>query len=131
MLITRQQIETFLLIGLGGIVGANLRYWLSLWAADALGKTFPWGTLIINFSGSALLGVFTGWLANHTTVDPRVRLLVAVGFFGAYTTFSTFANDSITLLLSGNWLGAASNILGTNLLCLLGALLGVLLGSRL
>ena len=60
MLITRQQVETFLLIGLGGVVGANLRYWLSVWATDALGKAFPWGTLIINFSGSALLGVFTG-----------------------------------------------------------------------
>jgi CrcB protein len=131
MFITRQQIETFLLIGVGGIIGANLRYWLSLWAADALGGAFPWGTLIINFSGSALLGTFTGWLANHTSVDPRVRLLVAVGFFGAYTTFSTYANESIALLRSGNWLGAAGNILGTNLLCLVGALIGVLIGSRL
>jgi len=131
MFITRQQMETFVLISLGAIVGANLRYWLSLWAVDAVGKTFPWGTLIINFTGSALLGVFTGWLSNHVNIDPRVRLLIAVGFFGAYTTFSTYANETIALLQSGNWLGATGNILGTNIMCLVGALIGVLIGSRL
>ncbi len=62
---------------MGGIVGANLRYWVSGWAVKRFGATFPWGTLIINLSGSALLGMFLGWASNHIDVDPRVRLMAA------------------------------------------------------
>jgi CrcB protein len=131
MFITRQHIETFLIIGLGGIIGANLRYWVSGWAAEHLGQAFPWGTLIINFTGSALLGLFLGWASTHSALDPRVKLLIATGFFGAYTTFSTYATDSIMLMRSDAWIGAVGNILGTNVLCLVGALLGTLIGLRL
>jgi fluoride exporter len=123
--------ETFLIIGLGGFIGANLRYLVSGWAAERFGTAFPWGTLIINFSGSALLGVFIAWITAHVTLDPRLRLFIAVGFFGAYTTFSTYAVDSIMLLQSGNWTSVLGNILGTNLLCLVGALAGLAIGSRL
>src|SRR5689334_11649962 len=98
--------------------------------AQRFGTAFPWGTLLINFSGSLLLAVFLGWAANHVTLDPRVRLLIAVGFFGAYTTFSTYAVDSMTLLQSSDWMGAVGNILGTNLVCILGAILGLAIGSR-
>jgi CrcB protein len=127
----RRQVETILLIGVGGFIGANARYFLSGWAAEVLGKAFPWGTLIINFTGSCLLGVFIAWAANQTTLDPRVRLLVAVGFFGAYTTFSTYATESVALLQSGNWIGALGNILGTNLICIFGAIVGLAVGNRL
>jgi fluoride exporter len=123
--------ETFLLIGIGGFIGANVRYWVGGWAVEHLGKLFPWGTLIINFSGSALLGVFLAWAGNRSTLDPRVRLLVAVGFFGAYTTFSTYANETVTLIQAGDWAGALGNVLGSNLLCILGALVGVAIGSLL
>ncbi|HLY28509.1 MAG TPA: fluoride efflux transporter CrcB [Aggregatilineales bacterium] len=123
--------ETLLLIGIGGFIGANVRYWVSLWAANQFGKTFPWGTLMINLTGSALLGVFTAWAANRTTLDPRVRLFVAIGFFGAYTTFSTYANESAALLNSGAWIGALGDILASNLLCIAGALIGLAIGSRL
>ncbi len=122
--------ETFLLVGLGGFVGANMRYWISGLAAQRLGQTFPWGTLIINVSGSLLLGVLLGWAANRIEIDPRVRLLIATGFFGAYTTFSTYANESVSLWQSGNWMSLIGNIAGTNLLCLVAAGLGVFLGSR-
>jgi CrcB protein len=123
-------IQRILIIGLGGFVGANARYWVSGWAADRFGATFPWGTLIINISGSCLLGIFLGWVSNHINVDPRVRLLVATGFFGAYTTFSTYANESIAMLQAGNWIGGLWNVLGTNLLCLAGALVGLLIATR-
>jgi CrcB protein len=125
-----EQIQRILIIGLGGFVGANMRYWVSGWAADRFGATFPWGTLIINISGSCLLGVFLGWVSNHISIDPRVRLLVATGFFGAYTTFSTYANESVALFQSGNWIGALGNVLVTNLICLGGALLGIVLATR-
>lgn len=123
--------ETFLIIGLGGVVGANLRYLVSVWAVDRFGVGFPWGTLLINLTGSCLLAVFMGWLANHANIDPRVRLLVATGFFGAYTTFSTYTYDSIAMFGTGNWVGALGNIVGTNLLCLASALVGLAVGSRL
>lgn len=126
----RRQLETLLLIGIGGFIGANVRYMVSNWAAARFGQTFPIGTLLINVTGSCLLGLFLGWAANHITLDPRVRLLVAVGFFGAYTTFSTFANESVALLRAGDWLGALVNVLGTNVLCIVGALVGLLIGSR-
>lgn len=128
---TGKHLETLLLIGLGGFVGANLRYWLGGWIADRLGSLFPWGTLIINVSGSLLLAVFLGWSAQQINVDPRARLSVAVGLFGAYTTFSTYANESMLMLESGDWLGAAGNVMGTNLLCLSGALIGLAIGRQL
>jgi CrcB protein len=124
-------VENFVLVGLGGFVGANLRYWLSTWIARQWGSAFPWGTLVINFSGSLLLAAFLGWSANRINVDPRLRLLFATGFFGAYTTFSTYANESVALWQSGNWVGALGNVLGTNLACLVGVLLGLALASRL
>jgi CrcB protein len=104
---------------------------MSLWAAQRLGTAFPWGTLIINFSGSCLLAVFIAWTANHIPLDPRVRLFLAVGFFGAYTTFSTYATESVALWQSGNIIGALGNILGTNLICILGALAGLAVGNQL
>jgi CrcB protein len=127
----RRQVEIILLIGLGGFIGANVRYFLSGWVAGLLGKAFPWGTLIINFTGSCLLAVFIAWAANHSTLDPRIRLTVAVGFFGAYTTFSTYATESVALLQSGDWIGALGNVLGTNLICILGAIVGLAVGNRL
>lgn len=123
--------ETFLIIGLGAVFGANLRYLVSVWAVGQFGSGFPWGTLIVNLAGSLLLAVFLAWAANHTALDPRIRLLVATGFFGAYTTFSTYANESVALFQAGDWVGAVGNVLGTNGLCLVGALVGLAIGSRL
>lgn len=128
---TPKYTETLLLIGLGGFMGANLRYWMTLWVTQRLGQNFPWGTLMINLVGSLLLAVFIGWSAQHMTLDPRVRMLLAIGFFGAFTTFSTYANESILLAESGNWLGMVGNVLGTNLVCLVGAIVGLAIGRQL
>jgi fluoride exporter len=128
---TRRQVETFILIGIGGFIGANLRYLVSGWAAENLGKMFPWGTLIINFSGSCLLATFIAFAGRHATLDPRVRLFVAVGFCGAYTTFSTYATESIALLQAGDWIGGLGNIIGTNLICIVGVIAGLAIGSQL
>jgi CrcB protein len=123
--------ETLLIIGLGGFAGANVRYLISQWADERFGNAFPWGILLINVSGSFLLAVLLGFAAERANLDPRIRLFLATGFFGAYTTFSTFANDSVALLTSGQWVSAAGNILATNLLCIGGALIGLMIGSRL
>lgn len=127
----RRHVETFLVIGAGAVLGANLRYLVSVWAVGQFGTGFPWGTLLVNLVGSFLLAVFMAWAANHMALDPRVRLLVATGFFGAFTTFSTYASDSIALFQAGDWGGAVFNVLGTNGLCLVGAVVGLVVGSRL
>jgi CrcB protein len=129
-MLKRRHVETLLLIGAGGFLGANVRFLVSGWVAQQLGARLPYGTLLVNFTGSLLLAVFIGWAANHIALDSRLRLLVATGFFGGYTTFSSYALESISLLQAGDWMGGLSYVLGTNLICLLGAMIGLAIGSR-
>jgi CrcB protein len=121
--------ERILFIGIGGFIGAVTRFLISTLVGNWLGQTFPWGTLLINFSGSLLLGVFIA--STGSRIDPRLRLFVATGFFGAYTTFSTFANESVAMIQAGDWLGGLGNIMVTNLVCILGAAIGVAIGNQL
>ncbi len=123
--------ETFLIISLGAILGANLRYWVGGWAADRLGTTFPYGTLIINLTGSFVLAFFMTLATERFLIDPRWRLLVAVGFLGGYTTFSSYTYESVNLILQGqSWLGLL-NLFGSSLLGGIAAVAGVLLGRAL
>ena len=124
-------IHITLIVGLGGFVGANARYWLATLISAWVGRVYPWGTLLINITGSLLLGVFLAWASRRVSLDPQISLLIAVGFFGAYTTFSSFANESIALFQRGEWLPAVLYIVTTNLVCILGAGLGTWIGSRL
>ncbi|GAB4548049.1 MAG: hypothetical protein Fur002_24610 [Anaerolineales bacterium] len=120
--------EKFLVISIGAVAGANARYWLGGWAAEKFGAAFPYGTLIINVTGSLVLGFFLTLIAERFIVDAHWRLLIAVGFLGSYTTFSTYTYESVNLILGGQaWLGAL-NLLGGSLLGAAAALVGVLLG---
>jgi CrcB protein len=101
-------------ISLGAIPGALSRYYLTLWFAQRLGHAFPYGTFFINLSGALVMGFFTTYTLDRTIVSPDLRLLVATGFLGAYTTFSTYALETQTLLHKGNhglallyWAGSA------------------------
>ena len=80
--------------------------------------TFPYGTLLINFTGSFVLGFFLIWIGERVLVDPRWRLLIAIGFCGSYTTFSSYAFETFALGEQGQWLLAGANILFSNLFCL-------------
>ena len=120
--------QTFLAISLGAIMGANCRYWLGGWAAQRFGTAFPYGTLIINLSGSLLLGLFLTLITDRFLVDPRWRILVAIGFFGSYTTFSSYTYESISLILSGQYLPGFLNLFGSSLLGGIAVLLGIWLG---
>ncbi|MBN1440368.1 MAG: fluoride efflux transporter CrcB [Anaerolineales bacterium] len=122
--------QNFLVIGVGAFLGANLRYRLSGWAAGKWGTSFPHGTLIINVSGSFLLGVFLALTTERILVDPRWRLFFAVGFLGAYTTFSTYTYESVQMILDGNWGLGLLNLLGSNALGILAAAAGIALGRR-
>ena len=109
--------------GRWGTVG---RYALSSFAAHQFGETFPWGTLIINVTGSFVIGFFA------TMTDPNGGLLVPaqfraffmVGICGGYTTFSSYSLQTLRLAQDGEWLYAGGNILGSNITCLVAVWLG-------
>jgi CrcB protein len=117
----------FLAISLGAIVGANLRYWMSRYAARVLGPVFPYGTLSINVLGSFVLGFFLVWTTERVMVDPRWRLLIAVGFCGGYTTFSSYAYETMAFFEQGQWTLMAANFVANNLLACLAVLAGMAL----
>ncbi len=116
-----------LIVSLGAIVGANSRYLLSRYAAKLMGPVFPYGTLIINLSGSFIVGFFIVWTSERVFIDARWRLLVVVGFCGSFTTFSSYAYESMAYFEQGQWLLMWSNILSNNVLCLLAVLAGIAL----
>ena len=119
------------MISIGAVLGANARYWLSGWAAEKFGATFPYGTLIINLMGSFILGLFITLVTNRFLVDPKWRLLVVIGFFGSFTTFSSYTFESMSLILENQWLPGLFNLFGSALLGGLAVLLGILLARTL
>jgi CrcB protein len=120
-------VKDFLAISVAAIVGANLRYLLSRLAAIELGSVFPYGTLFINIAGSLIVGFFVIWTSERVLIDPRWRLLVVVGFCGSFTTFSSYAFESMAYFEQGQWGLMLTNILGNNILCLGAALAGMAL----
>ena len=116
-----------LLVGLGGSLGAMARYAVSLAVARYWDGEFPLGTFVANVSGCFALGFFATLGAERAALDPSLRLAVATGFLGAYTTFSTFGYETHRLLESGAWLWAAANALGSLLAGLAAVWLGVVL----
>ena len=116
---------SYLWVALGGMVGANTRYLVSLWAARRFGIRFPYGTFIINISGSFGLGVISTVIARNLDDSLTFSLLIATGFFGAYTTFSTFSYESLALIKDDRWRMAMRNIVGSAALGVIGALLGI------
>lgn len=125
------ELDKYLWISLGAIIGANARYLISSWAAERWGASFPYGTLLINLTGSLIVGVFLTFATQRALVDPRLRLLIAVGFCGSYTTFSTYTYESINLMLNGSWGAGLLNLLGSSGLGLLAVALGILIGRML
>jgi fluoride exporter len=118
-------LKDFLAISVAAVLGANLRYLLSRVATREFGPVFPFGTLVINVTGSFIVGVFVIWTTERVLVDPRWRLLVAVGFCGSFTTFSGYAFETMSLFERGQWGLMLANVFANNLLCLGGALAGM------
>jgi CrcB protein len=119
-----------LLVGLGGFAGANVRYWLGGWISHRWGAAFPWATFAINISGSFALGVFVALVANRL-VHPAWRLVIPIGFIGAYTTFSTFEYETFELVEGGGWWFALLNAVGSLIVGFIAVWVGLRLGERL
>jgi len=114
-MLEKQSIRNPLAVSLGAIAGSLSRYYLTIWLAQRLGTSFPYGTLIINLTGSFAMGILTTLVLEQTLlISPEVRLLIATGFLGSYTTFSSYELDTIQLVQASRfsqaivyWLGSA------------------------
>ncbi|HYJ59796.1 MAG TPA: fluoride efflux transporter CrcB [Methyloceanibacter sp.] len=118
---------SFLLVFFGGGLGASFRHGVNLAAARVAGVDFPWGTLIVNVSGSLLMGLLAGYLAfrGGAWMTQHARLFLATGVLGGYTTFSAFSLDGVLLFQRGATGQAVTYILGSVLLSILGLFAGL------
>jgi len=119
--------KSYAWISVGAILGANLRFLLGKIVTRYTDAAFPYGTLLINLTGSLLLGFFLIWTTERVLADPMWRLLVAIGFCGSYTTFSSYAFETMAYFEQGHWTMFAANILANNLLSLGAVLVGAIL----
>ena len=123
--------QTVLLISVGAIIGANLRYFVAQYVAKLIPSSFPYGTLIINISASFILGFFLVWTSERVLADPRWRMLVAVGFCATYSTYSSYAFETFALFEKGLFSLAALNFFLTNVVCFIAVVLGAALARTL
>ena len=121
--------RAFLLISAGAILGANARYLVALVAATRWGLFFPWGTLIINVTGSFAMGLLVAVVSARFDNRPDARLILATGFLGSYTTFSTYAFETLALGQRGDYALAVGNALGSVVLGVGAAALGFVVGQ--
>ncbi|WDD96656.1 fluoride efflux transporter CrcB [Thalassomonas actiniarum] len=115
----------YLFVALGGACGASLRFFISQLVLNWLGKGFPFATLMVNISGSFIMGFLYGLIEQGILEVSVYRTLIGIGFLGAFTTFSTFSLDSLLLIQQGELLKAMVNILLNVVLCILAAALGM------
>ena len=120
-----------ILIGAGGFVGAVARYLVDGGVVLSAGSSFPWGTLVVNVSGSFLVGFLFALLTERAALPAELRGPLMIGFLGSYTTFSTLALESWRLVEEGAWLHAGFNLGGSVLLGMAAVLAGVALGRLL
>ena len=112
-------------VALGGSVGAATRYFVSTWAAERFGSDFPYGTLIVNVVGCFIIGAFLVLVTERAIVNPYWRLIVAVGFLGGLTTFSSFGYETLKLIEDSQLQWAAYNVMANLFLGFLATWLGM------
>jgi fluoride exporter len=120
--------QLYLAVALGGALGTVARYFFSGVVANAFGQTFPWGTLIVNVTGSFVIGFFAALTGpdGRLLVSGTTRQFVMVGICGGYTTFSSFSLQTLNLINDGEWLYVGGNIVGSVTLCLFFVWLGAM-----
>ena len=115
----------------GGAIGALMRFYASNGIYALLGRGFPYGTLLVNISGSLLMGFCYVLFMDRLQISPELRAGILVGVLGAFTTFSTFSIETLNLIEDGEVTKAGLNILLSVTLCIIGAWLGVIAGRQL
>lgn len=113
----------------GGAIGSALRYWVSMWVQRSMLYSFPFGILSVNVIGSFLIG-FCWSLAEDYNFSVNTRAFLFTGLFGGFTTFSSFALDTMSLMKTGDYKLAFINILASNILGLIAVFSGLLLGKN-
>ena len=126
-------IKAYLLVGLGSAMGGMARFWLTQMIDGWLAKALPWGTIVVNISGSFLIGALGAMAAPQAELDSSHQRLVQhflmVGICGGYTTFSSFSLQTLHLAQKGEWLQAGANVVVSLVLCLMAVWLGCLAGQ--
>ena len=122
---------SYLWVSLGGAVGTAARFWISGIVAQRYGETFPYGTLVVNVTGSLLVGLFAALTDpdGRLLVSPSFRQFFMIGICGGYTTFSSFSLQTLALVHDGEWLRAAANTVASFVLCLFAVWLGYFSGA--
>lgn len=119
---------TIVLVGVGGFFGAIARYLVDGAVSQQTGGSFPWGTLVINVSGSLVLGVLFALTVERGVLPAESRAPLMIGFLGAYTTFSTLMLESWRLIEDGAVLTGAANLVGSSVIGIVAVLAGLTLG---
>jgi CrcB protein len=122
-------VQNYLLIFAGGGLGAAARYWVSGVVHDRLGGSFPFGTLSVNILGCVVIGLLMSMLEERFLVYPFLRMFLAIGVLGGFTTFSTFSFETVAMLKDGQFLHAGINIIASLVACLGGTWIGIYLGK--
>jgi len=112
-------------IAAGGAIGALARFWTVNLVSQLAGADFPYGILVVNVLGSCLIGIAFVLLIERSSMDTPWRSFVIVGILGAFTTFSTFSLQALDLMEAGRLMAAATYVVGSVVLCLIGVALGV------
>ena len=117
---------SYLMVAMGGAIGSVSRFWLSGAVAQKFGETFPAGTLLVNISGSLVIGFFAAITGPDGRIwaSPNVRQFFMIGVLGGYTTFSSFSLQTLALARDGEWFFATLNATGSFVLCLLAVWVG-------
>jgi CrcB protein len=123
----------YLWVAIGGALGSVSRFWLSGFIAERYGETFPWGTLVINVTGSFVIGIAAALAIPEGRFDSQSRAFATqflmIGICGGYTTFSSFSLQTLNLLRDREWFHAGGNVILSVVLCMIAVWLGYLLGS--
>ena len=122
--------HVWLAVGAGGAIGAMARHGVSRLSLHYLGPNFPWGTLSANVAGSFAMGLLVAWLARHEPQSAALRAFLTVGVLGAFTTFSTFSLDVVTLYRDRTTMIAAAYLLASVILSVAGLVAGLFLGRQ-
>tara|TARA_Y100001935_G_scaffold252463_1_gene256436 strand:- start:3092 stop:3469 length:378 start_codon:yes stop_codon:yes gene_type:complete len=117
-------------IAAGGAIGALLRYWISMIIFANVGRSFPWGTLVVNIIGSFLIGFLSIFFIDKLAITSEWKNFWLIGLLGAFTTFSAFSLETVNLIERADYLSASMNVLANVFACILAAIFGIVIAKQ-